>query len=126
MIEEFMGLDDNIGWSVHLDNIDSCYAQPAQTAIYRIIQEILTNIGKHANAAHVSVIIQRENRGASFNIVDDGRGFNMANVLGASGQKKGLGLPALEERVRILGGSLTIWSQENRGTRITFTIPVSQ
>ena len=111
---------------VHLDNIDDLYPQPAQTVIYRIIQEILTNIGKHANASRVSVIIKRENQGASFTVADDGQGFNMEKVLATTAAQRGLGLLAMEERVRILGGSLTIWSQENQGTRITFTIPVSK
>jgi signal transduction histidine kinase len=86
----------------------------------------LTNIGKHANASRVSVIIKRENQGASFTVVDNGQGFNMEKVLPATPGKRGLGLLAMEERLRILGGSLTIWSQENQGTRITFTIPVSK
>ena len=126
MVDEFMGLHDTIGWSVHLDNIDDLYPPPAQTVIYRIIQEILTNIGKHANASRVSVIIKRENQGASFTVEDDGQGFNMEKVLATTAAKRGLGLLAMEERVRILGGSLTIWSRENQGTRITFTIPVSK
>jgi len=126
IIHEFAGLHATIGWSEHLDNIDDLYPPPAQTVIYRIIQEILTNIGKHANASRVSVIIKRENQGASFTVEDDGQGFNMEKVLATTAAKRGLGLPAMEERVRILGGSLTIWSQENRGARITFIIPVSQ
>ena len=126
MVDEFAGLHETIGWSVHLDNIDDLYPQQAQTVIYRIIQEILTNIGKHANASRVSVIIKRENQGASFTVEDDGQGFNMEKVLATTATKRGLGLLAMEERVRILGGSLTIWSRENQGTRITFTIPVSK
>jgi len=50
----------------------------------------------------------------------------MEKVLTTTAAPRGLGLPTMEERVRILGGALTIWSQENQGTRITFTIPVSQ
>jgi signal transduction histidine kinase len=126
MVDEFVGLHEAIGWSVHLENIDDLYPQQAQTVIYRIIQEILTNIGKHANASRVSVIIKRENPGASFTVEDDGQGFNMEKVLATTAGKRGLGLPAMEERLKILEGSLTIWSQENRGTRITFTIPVSK
>ena len=126
MVDEFAELHETIGWSVHLDNIDDLYSQQAQTVIYRIIQEILTNIGKHANASRVAVIIKRENQGASFTVEDNGQGFNMEKVLATTAARRGLGLPAMEERVRILGGSLTIWSRENQGTRITFTIPVSK
>ncbi len=126
IVDEFVRLHETIGWSVHLDNIDDLYPQQAQTVIYRIIQEILTNIGKYANASRVSVIIKRENQGASFTVEDDGQGFNMEKVLATTAAPKGLGLLAMAERVRILGGSLTIWSQENRGTRITFTLSVSQ
>ncbi len=126
MVDEFAELHETIGWSVHVDNIDDLYSQQAQTVIYRIIQEILTNIGKHANASRVAVIIKRENQGASFTVEDNGQGFNMEKVLATTAARRGLGLPAMEERVRILGGALTIWSRENRGTRITFTVPVSK
>lgn len=126
LVDEFAKLHKTISWSVDVDNIDDLFSQQTQTVIYRIVQEILTNIGKHANASRVAVIIKRENQGASLIIEDNGQGFNLEKVLATTTARRGLGLPAMEERVRILGGALTIWSQENRGTRITFTVPISQ
>ena len=126
MVDEFAELYETIGWSVDVDNIDDLYSQQTQTVIYRIIQEILTNIGKHADASRVAVIIKRENQLASMTVEDNGKGFNLEKVLVATAARRGLGLPAMEERVRILGGTLTIWSRENRGTRITITVPIAK
>ncbi len=85
------------------------------------MQEALTNIGKHAKPKHVFLEIKREKPGVSFTIEDDGIGFERNKVVT---EKKTLGLLAMEERVKILGGSFELWSQENRGTRISFTIPI--
>ena len=63
MVDEVARVHDTISWSMHLDNIDDLYPPQAQTVIYRIIQEILNNIGKHANASRVAVIIKRKIKG---------------------------------------------------------------
>jgi len=86
-----------------------------------VVQEALTNIGKHAKAKHISLVAARHDHQVFFNIEDDGKGFNRHKVLAA---KKTLGLLAMEERVKILGGSFELSSQAKRGTRISFTIPV--
>jgi signal transduction histidine kinase len=95
----------------------------AQTTIYRIMQELLNNIGKHARPTRVTVRAWRQGGVAVFAVEDDGRGFDLDAAL-TSG--KGVGLAAMEERLRLLGGSLEIFSQEDQGTRITFTIPFPQ
>jgi signal transduction histidine kinase len=59
----------------------------------------------------------------SFQVTDDGVGFDLDQVLVRDAAKKGLGLAALDERVRILGGALTIKAQGPRGTEISFTVP---
>jgi PAS domain S-box-containing protein len=121
MIEDFTEVHPKIIWSVRLGNLDGLFPAPIQTAIYRIVQEALTNIGKHAQAKHISLAAARQNHGVSFDIVDDGKGFNRDKVLAT---KKGLGLLTMEERVNILGGSFELVSQKKQGTRISFTIPV--
>jgi signal transduction histidine kinase len=93
----------------------------AQTAIYRIVQEALTNIGKHAHPSQVSLEIQRKDEQVSFVIDDDGRGFDRAKIFT---EQNTLGLLSMEERVKILGGTFELSSHENQGTRISFIIPV--
>ncbi|MBM4275703.1 MAG: PAS domain S-box protein [Deltaproteobacteria bacterium] len=121
LIEDFAHLQKQIKWKINMEYLDGLFSLPIQTAIYRVVQEALTNIGKHARPKNVFLEIKRDNQKVSFTIEDDGIGFERNKVVT---EKKTLGLLAMEERVRILGGSFDLWSQEKRGTRITFTIPV--
>jgi signal transduction histidine kinase len=109
---------------VDLPDLDGLFSQPVQTIIYRLIQEALTNIGKHANPEHVTVAAVQEGSQVHFAIQDDGRGFNMAQVLGGHVAGRGIGLAAMEERLNIVGGSFAIHSREQEGTRLSFTIPI--
>ncbi|RJR35218.1 MAG: PAS domain S-box protein [Deltaproteobacteria bacterium] len=120
MVEDFKELHPKIKWRVDLDNLDGLFDVPASTVIYRVMQEALTNIGKHAQATKVSVGAKRKSEEISIIIEDNGRGFDSTQVLNA---KRTLGLLAMEERIKILGGSFTLWSQKKRGTRISFTVP---
>jgi PAS domain S-box-containing protein len=121
LVDDFAGLQKRIKWTIKMDHLDGLFPLSTQTAIYRIVQEALTNIGKHAKPKHVVLEAKREEHGVSFTIKDDGIGFDRNQVVT---EKKTLGLLAMEERVKILGGAFKLWSQENRGTRISFTIPI--
>lgn len=121
LVEDFSQLQKHIRWTIKLDNLDGLFPLPTQTAIYRIVQEALTNIGKHATPKNVFLGIKREIQEVSFIIKDDGIGFEPNKVVT---EKKTLGLLAMKERVNILGGAFELWSQENRGTKISFTIPI--
>jgi signal transduction histidine kinase len=57
-------------------------------------------------------------------ITDDGIGFNLAEILSSAKKRKKLGLVAMEERMKMLGGSIEIWSREKQGTKITLDIPI--
>jgi PAS domain S-box-containing protein len=109
--------------SPDLDDIQALFSAEKQLIIYRIFQESLNNIAKHAHATEVSVAIKREPGGVSFRLADNGDGFDVQEVLASDSRKRGLGLAALEERVRMMGGSLQMWSQIGIGTRISFFIP---
>jgi len=121
LVDDFSQLQKHIRWIIKLDNLDGLFALSTQTAIYRIVQEAFTNIGKHAKPKNVFLGIKREKQAVSFTIKDDGIGFERHKVVT---EKKTLGLLAMEERVKILGGDFELWSQENRGTKISFTIPI--
>jgi signal transduction histidine kinase len=125
LIEDFghhSGVSNNIN---QIQNIDDLFSLETQIGIYRIFQESLTNIGKYAQASQLTVAIRRGDGHVSFLVSDNGRGFNVDEVWGRDPASRGLGLMAMEERARMMGGSLEIRSQEGQGTQITFKIPVS-
>jgi len=113
----------NTGFQVthKLDNIDDLLSADAATNLYRIAQECLNNILKHARARNARVLLERDIRQVRLHIEDDGGGFDPA----APGPG-GFGLRNMAERVRILGGTLAIDSARGHGTRIEITLPVPE
>jgi len=107
-----------------LDVLDLFFPKEAQIIIFRIFQESLTNIAKHAQAKKVRLVIRKSEWAVLFEVEDDGQGFEVTEVL--TRPSKGLGLVALSERAKMLGGTLDINSRKGRGTRMTCTIPVSR
>ena len=107
-----------------ISDIDDLFSQDRQIIIYRILQETLTNIGKHARARDVSLAVQKYAGRVSFSIHDDGKGFDPPQVAMKKPSERGLGLAIMEERAQMLGGSLEIWSEEGKGTRITLNMPM--
>jgi PAS domain S-box-containing protein len=121
LINDFAGHFPGIRWQVDLADLEGLFSLPVQTVIYRILQEALTNIGKHAHPEHVTVSAVKEGSRVHFAIQDDGKGFDVARVLGTPG--RGVGLAAMEERLNMVGGTFEIHSREGEGTRLSFTIP---
>jgi len=113
----------NVENSLDIMNLDTVFSQESQITVYRIVQECLTNIAKHAQAKHVTITIRERDGHVYFCIEDDGRGFDVKEYLGKSATAKGIGLAAMFEQVRMLGGTLDIGSREAAGTKITFAIP---
>jgi len=94
-----------------------------ETALYRIVQEALTNVTKHAQATRVTVCLQREDQMVRCSIRDNGIGFDSAVVL-APRIERGLGFVGIQERLNSLGGKLQIVSFPGRGTELLITIPL--
>jgi len=96
-----------------------------ETAIFRIIQEALINVGVHANAAHVQIILDLGDVNATVTIEDDGVGFDV-NKLALNEQDKALGIANMGQRIEMLGGQLNIDSTLGRGTRVLAHITLNQ
>ena len=88
-----------------------------RTCLYRVVQEALTNCARHAAAKTVRITMQGKNDAVSVSIQDDGVGFDTARA------HTGLGLIGIEERVKVLGGSLAVDSWPRRGTLVRVEIP---
>ena len=94
-----------------------------ETALYRIVQEALTNAVRHADAACVRIQLQREPQAIRCSIADDGVGFDAPTVLAHRGGP-GLGLVSMQERLEAVRGSFQIISAPGRGTRVHVAIPL--
>jgi PAS domain S-box-containing protein len=96
--------------------------EPYATAVFRIVQESLANVAKHAGASQVGVAVDKASGAINLTVLDNGRGFSTA----AARQPNALGLLGLRERVQLLKGSVLIESAPGEGTRIGVRIPLPQ
>lgn len=99
-------------------------ASTVETSLYRIMQEALTNVARHAHARHVSVLLERRGDSVVLIVEDDGRGFDMAQVMQSRINGTHLGLYGMRERASLLGGTVTIESTPGVGTAIFVEIPL--
>jgi signal transduction histidine kinase len=91
----------------------------AETALYRIVQESLTNVVKHAQARRVSILLTRNDGAVKAVVEDDGRGFDPERI-----REDGFGLVGMRERLALLGGRLEIESARDAGTTVAAEVPV--
>jgi signal transduction histidine kinase len=94
-----------------------------KTVVYRIAQESLTNVAKHARAKRVEVTVRKLRNGIRMEIKDDGDGFQVHQQIPANGEKR-LGLLGMQERVRLVNGDFTVVSKPGKGTTIRVGIPL--
>jgi signal transduction histidine kinase len=97
---------------------DERLASDVETALYRMVQEALTNIAKHAQAGSVSIVIGRSAAAVSAIVEDDGRGFDTA------ARREGMGLDGMQERLALLDGRLKIESRPGGGTTLVGEVPL--
>lgn len=96
-----------------------------ETTVFRIGQEAISNIARHAEAESVTIAIAFCEKTVSLEVVDDGRGFEFEGVTGAAQGPRGLGLLGMKERAALLNGTLTVDSEPGKGTRVIVEIPVA-
>jgi signal transduction histidine kinase len=90
--------------------------------LYRATQEALGNVAKHAKARHVRVSVARDHADVRLTVADDGCGFDQTEARG----RGGLGLTSLDERVRLVGGQVTIRTGPQRGTEVRILVPLPE
>ena len=107
-------------FSVDIDEIDVFFTENTSLNFYRLVQECLTNIIKHAKAKSVSITIKKEGKKINALISDNGKGFDVSDHK----KKNSLGLKTIFERIKIMNGKLSIDSHIDNGTSFIFSIPV--
>ncbi len=112
---------DSLRLELHLDGLDAPLASPVQMAVYRMTQELLNNVMKHAQARHVALTVTQRPDQFHLCITDDGVGF----VPGPAPASGGIGLAGIRNRVELLGGTLAIDSRPGQGTTVTIDLPLA-
>jgi two-component system sensor histidine kinase DegS len=100
-------------------------ASHSEVTVFRVIQELLTNVNKHAHASHIQVIIDFQDRVLVASVEDDGSGFDVNEAQDTSQQRRGLGLATIQERTEMLGGEVRVESHIGRGTKVRIQIPIT-
>ncbi len=112
---EHTGIDVQLEATLGVDRLP----EELETTLYRLIQEALTNVVKHAQAHTVSILLVRRDGSVSALIEDDGRGFDPSRV-----RDDALGLVGMRERVALLGGRLTVEAPSGAGTTLAVEVPI--
>jgi signal transduction histidine kinase len=111
--------------SVRVDIVgEECNLDEAmKITIFRIIQECLNNIIKHAHATQANIYLQFETRNVRINVRDNGIGFDLERIKQQRSSRPSLGLAGMQERAALLGGTLTVQSRPSYGTEVEAVIP---
>jgi len=116
----------NIKVNLNMMDIDGLLPRVSHVAVYRTVQEALTNIGKHARAKNVSITVNEDDTKILFSIEDDGIGFDSRITALNNPDEKGLGLATMRGRAEMVGGRIDIWTEEGTGTRIMMSFPIQR
>jgi len=135
MILDDLGLEDatasylqhfsrrtGIRTDLRVSKLDKRFAPQLEVCAYRIVQEAVTNVGRHAAASSCQVGLERRDNALQVSVQDDGAGFAQADA--AHTPRTGLGLVGLRERVTDLGGLFEVTSTVGQGTRVSATLPL--
>jgi PAS domain S-box-containing protein len=106
--------------------VDGRLPRELETACFRIAQEALTNVARHARAGSVSVQLERSRERMLLTVMDDGVGFDIDKLRKSASAASALGLRGMEERALAVGGHIEIDSGSGRGTRIRATFPLKR
>jgi signal transduction histidine kinase len=123
LVENF-SKQHSIKVGLDMEDVDHYFSRETRVNLFRIFQETLTNISKHAGAENVSIVVRQKEGAVCFRVTDDGRGFETGSIFVRDPARKGMGLAAMKERAHLFGGTFEVKSQPGKGTSIRFSIPV--
>lgn len=115
-----------INVDLSMEAVGQFFSVEEQRHLYRILQESLNNVVKHASATSIQIIARQVENDVLLAIHDNGCGFDTEAVAGYTGKTRGMGLQSMDERVKLLGGRMEIHSEINEGTSVVFTMTVDK
>ncbi|MDY6912238.1 MAG: PAS domain S-box protein, partial [Chloroflexota bacterium] len=121
---EDLGTNQSINTSLEIKGVARRFSPETELLLFRITQEALNNVKRHSKATEASLVVEFETNRVNMTVVDNGHGFELAEGINAFAQAGKLGLIGMQERARLLGGSLRIESRMGRGTTIAIELPV--
>ena len=107
-------------------DIDHLISKEGQVNIYRFCQEALNNAGKHSQATQILLRLAEQEKLLSFRVRDNGKGFDVEQVMAKSPHERGMGLATMDERAHMLGATFKIQSSPGQGTEASLIIPIKQ
>ncbi len=99
------------------------FAEEVELALFRILQEALRNVWRHSEATKAEIKVEFEQSKTRVTVSDNGKGFNLPQMIGDLAKDGKLGLAGIQERTRLIGGTLTVQSEPGRGSSITVELP---
>lgn len=109
---------------VELTGEDRSLAPEIETALFRVVQEAIANIVRHAEAHNAVISVELEDAAVRIEVEDDGKGFDVEAIRRQADKAVGLGLLGMEERIALLGGRFQIESNPGGGTRLVIEVPL--
>ena len=119
---------ERAGWKLqlYLDEAPLILTGSRSIACFRVVQEAMTNIARHAKATAVSLSLAVASEEVRVVVQDDGCGFDEVAMRSRAQQGQSMGLLGMEERVSLVGGGMTIRSTVGRGTSLSFSVPLTE
>jgi len=118
-ITEYSGIEIK----VNVVNSERRLPEEVELVLFRITQEALRNVWRHSQATRAEIAVEFDESKTKVTISDNGKGFNLPETIGDLARDGKLGLAGMQERARLLGGSLTVQSEPGRGSTITVELP---
>jgi signal transduction histidine kinase len=112
--------------ALQVADVDGLLSPEFEVNLFRMLQETLSNILKHARASELKVTLERRDSGLCLVVEDNGRGFDPTSGEAAAAGRRGFGMRQLAERAKLMGGRVDVQSQPGAGTRVTVEVPLDQ
>lgn len=119
-------VEHGVETTIEADPPDARLPKHLEVALFRIVQEAVTNVARHADARHVRIRLEFRDEMATVAVADDGKGFDTGRLTHAGDSGASVGLLGLQERVALLNGHVEIRSATGRGTEIIVQVPIAE